>query len=65
MTFEVEGVRLIKPLDPYQGHKFTEMTSDKEEPRLLDQLYKITTWRRENYINPTIEGSISWRIQSS
>jgi len=30
MTFEVEGVGLIHPLDPYQGTRFTEPTNDQE-----------------------------------
>ena len=27
----------------------------------LDQLYTVTTGTREDYINPTVDGSISWR----
>jgi len=39
---------------------------DREEPGVLDQLYTLTTGKREDYINPTAEGSVSWRsIQSS
>lgn len=30
MTFEVEGVKVIQPLDPYQGPSFTKLTYDKE-----------------------------------
>jgi hypothetical protein len=32
----------------------------------LDQLYAVTTGMREDYINPTTDGSVSWRsIQSA
>jgi hypothetical protein len=32
----------------------------------LDQLYTVTTGTREDYINPTVDGSVSWRsIQSA
>jgi hypothetical protein len=27
----------------------------------LDQLYTVTTGIREDYINPTVDGSVSWR----
>lgn len=36
MNFEVEGVRVIQPLDPYQGPRFTKPTNDREELELLD-----------------------------
>jgi len=36
MTFEVEGFRVIQPLDPYQGPRFTEPVNDREEPELMD-----------------------------
>lgn len=66
MTFGVEGVRVIQPLDPYQGPRFTELTDDNEELGLLDQLYRLIIGRQEDYINPTAKGSIKWQsIQSS
>jgi len=60
MNFDVEGVGVIQLLDPYQRLRFTEPTDDREEPGMLDQLYKLTTQRRQNYINPVTEGSMSW-----
>jgi hypothetical protein len=36
------------------------------ESDALDQLYTITTGMRPDYINPTADGSVSWRsIQSA
>ena len=35
------------------------------EGEYLDQLYVVTARMREGYINPTVDGSVSWRsIQS-
>jgi len=66
MIFEAEGPRVIQLLDPYQGPRFTEPTDDKDEPGMLDQLYTLTAGKREDYINPRVKGSVSWRsIQSS
>jgi hypothetical protein len=31
------------------------------ESDALDQLYTITVGKRPDYINPTVDGSVSWR----
>lgn len=36
MIFEVEGLRVIHMLDPYQGPKFTKPMDDREELGMLD-----------------------------
>lgn len=36
MVFEAEGLRVIQPLHPYRGPRFTEPTDDREEPAVLD-----------------------------
>lgn len=65
MIFEADGIRVIQPLDPYQGPRFTEPTDDRDEPGALDQLYTLTAGKREDYINPMGGGSVIWRsIQS-
>jgi hypothetical protein len=65
MMFEADGVKVIHPLDPYMGPRYTEPVDNNMESEVLDQLYTITTGMRPNYINPTADGSISWRsIQS-
>ena len=61
INFKVDGIRFIQPLDSYQGPWFTNPIDDEEEPNILDQLYQITAGNREDYINPTTDGSISWR----
>lgn len=65
MIFEAEGKRVIQPLDPYQGPRFTEPVDDRDEPGVLDQLYTLTVGKREDYINPTTGRFVSWKsIQS-
>lgn len=52
-------------MDPYQRPRFTEPVDDRDELGMLDQLYTLTIGKREENINPTAGGSISWRsIQS-
>jgi hypothetical protein len=35
MTFEVDGTRLVRPLDPYQGTLYTEPSEDALEDTML------------------------------
>jgi hypothetical protein len=66
MTFEAEGIKVVQPLDPYVGPIYIETTYNNMEGEDLDQLYTVTTRTRDNYINPTTNGSVSWRsIQST
>ena len=41
MTFEGKGLRVILPLDPSQGERYTEPVRD-EDRDILDHIYKIT-----------------------
>jgi hypothetical protein len=57
MTFQSKDYRVIAPLDPSEGERFIEPTFlDLEE---IGQLYR-TTARKEDYVNPTTDGVLSW-----
>nr|KUM49186.1 hypothetical protein ABT39_MTgene3735 [Picea glauca] len=59
MTFEADGTRVIQPLDPYQGPRYTEPADDALERDVMDQISNMTAGKREDYINPTADGSVS------
>ena len=61
MTFGVDGIKVIQPPDPDQGPQYTELCTNTMEKDILDQIYSITTGKRDYYVNPTADGSISWR----
>jgi hypothetical protein len=62
MTFESGEYRFIAPLYPSKGERFVEPTClDLEE---INQLYRTTT-REEDYVNPNVDGLISWRSVTS
>jgi hypothetical protein len=61
MTFEVEGIKVVQPLDPYVGPRYTEPTDNNMEGEYLDQLYTVIVGTRNDYINPTADGLVSWR----
>ena len=64
MTFEGHNIRIIAPLDPSMGPRYSETICAKEEAREIDDFYKMTT-TRDDYINLTADGTLSWRYASS
>jgi len=60
MNFEAKGIKVVQPLDPYVGPKYIEPTDNNMEGEGLDQLYNVTVGTRNDYINPTMDGSVSW-----
>ena len=52
MVFENEGTRVIVPLDPAEGERYTEPMREEED---VDHIYKLTA-RDEDWINPTVDG---------
>ena len=51
MTFEGNGLRVIIPLDPSQGERYTEPLRDEEEQDNLDHIYNITATDAD-YVEP-------------
>ena len=64
MTFEDNQVRVIAPLDPLQGPRYIEPIKAEEEVHNMENLYQMTS-NQTDYINPTADGHISWRCDSS
>jgi hypothetical protein len=63
MTFEGYGLRVISPLDPYEGPWYTEPIKEEDYAYEMENIYKLTA-RQQDYINPTIDGNLSWRSDS-
>ena len=64
MTFEDTQIQVIAPLDPFQCPRYIEPIQAEDEARNMESLYQMTT-NQSDYINPTVEGNISWRCDSS
>ena len=56
-------MRIIVPLDPSQGERYTEPVRDEDQD-VLDHIYNITA-KEEDYVNPTTEGIMDWQCDSS
>jgi hypothetical protein len=66
MTFEEDGIKVVQPLYLYVGPPYTEPTENNMEGEDLDEFYTVTIGTRDDYINPTVDGSVIWRsIQST
>jgi hypothetical protein len=62
ITFESGEYIFIVPLDPSEGGKLVEPTCfDLEE---INQLHR-TTVLEKYYVNPTVDGVLSWRSITS
>jgi hypothetical protein len=64
MIFEYGEYRFIAPLDPSEGGGYVEPTTYNILTEDVNQLYK-TTACKEDYINPTVDGMLSWKSISS
>ena len=54
--FENNDTRVIVPLDPAEGTRYTELARDAEE---VDHIYKVTS-QDEDWINPMEKGVTCW-----
>ena len=64
MTFEGHNIRIIAPLDPSMNPHYTKPIRAKEEEKEIDEFYKMTV-TQDDYINPTVDGTLSWIYASS
>jgi hypothetical protein len=42
MTFEGDGLRVISPIDPYKGPRYTEPIKEEDYIYELENIYKLT-----------------------
>lgn len=64
MIFEKKYLRIIVPLDPAKVSPYTELAHDYESDDDLDYVYK-TTVRDKYWVNPTMDGRITWDHEST
>lgn len=64
MIFEKKSLRVVVPLDPAEGARYTELVREDDNDDDLDCIYKITVCDRD-WANPIADGRISWERESS
>jgi hypothetical protein len=60
MTFERDGLRVIAPLDPDEGQRYTDPIREEDRAYDMENIYKLTA-RQHDYINPTADGNLRWK----
>jgi hypothetical protein len=60
MIFEFGYLKFTTPLDPSEGKRYIEPTKGND----IDNLYNMTV-RMDDYVNPTADGTLSWRSINS
>ena len=64
MIFERKSLRVIVPLDPAEGLRYTELVCAYESDDELDYIYKIKE-KDQYWVNLTADGLITWNRESS
>jgi hypothetical protein len=64
MIFEAVNFRVVAPLDPSDCERYVEPIPDIVLWDDVNQLYR-TNAREEDYVNPTVDGVLSWRSINS
>ena len=64
MIFENKSLRIVIPLDPSEGSRYTDPVHDYESDDDLVHIYKITA-RDQDWVNPTADGRLAWDRESS
>jgi hypothetical protein len=59
MSFETDMLHMVSPLDPYEDDRYNELVDEDVEISVIENIYRITGYREE-YINPTLDGELSW-----
>jgi hypothetical protein len=62
MSFETDTLCMIAPLDPNEGDMYNEPVDEDAQSSVIENIYNITGCR-EDYINPTTDGELSWEHQ--
>ena len=64
LSFEDDEMRVVAPLDPLEGKRYVEPIFNEGQGGHLDNIYNVTVLNKY-YINPTMDGNMSWRCMSS
>jgi hypothetical protein len=60
MSFEIDTLHVIVPLDPNEGNIYNDPMNEDAQSSIIENIYNITG-HKEDYVNPTVDGELSWR----
>ena len=59
LSFEDYEIRVVTPIDTLEGHIYVKPIHREGKENYIDHLYNIMS-SKEEYINPTTYGNLSW-----
>jgi hypothetical protein len=60
MSFENDTLRVVAPLDPYEGSFYNDPIYKDAQRLGVENIYKVIG-HSEDYINPIADGKLRWR----
>ena len=51
-------MRVVSPIDPFEGKRYVEPVYNEGQANYLDQIYNVTTMQ-EDYTSPIADGNLS------
>jgi hypothetical protein len=60
ISFETDTLCVVVPLDPYEGDCYNETIYEDAQRSGIENILKVMG-SREDYINPSVDGKLSWR----
>jgi hypothetical protein len=64
ISFEIDTVCMVAPVDHYEGDRYNDTMDEYGWRSTIENIYNIIGYR-DDYINPTIDGELSWRTIKS
>ena len=58
LSFEDEEMRVVSPIDPFEGKRYVEPIYNEGQVDYLNQIYNVTTMN-EDHISPMADGNLS------
>ena len=59
LTFEDSELRVVAPIGPQEGQRYVETVNSEGQVDYLDCIHNITS-ARDDYVNLTVDGNLSW-----
>ena len=64
LSFEDEEMRVVSPIDPFEGKIYVEPVYNEGKFNYLDQIYNVTAMHEDD-ISSKGDGNLSWKCTSS
>ena len=60
LSFEDSKIRVVVPIDPREEHIYVDPINSEGQGDYLDHICNVM-YSKDDYINPTVDGKLSWR----